>query len=84
MSVSGVQRLSGSNRFCSPFAFDFVALNARFDFHKKMRLRTDPLSKLYVEYLLRVGNGQESSITDHFPPKANAESLIKVEIALYP
>jgi len=51
---------------------------------ENMRLRTNPLSKPYAEYLLRVGNGQESSIIDHFPPEANAEPSIGVEIALYP
>ncbi len=49
-----------------------------------MRLRANPLSKPYAEYLLRVGNGQKSSIINHFPPKANAEPSIGVEIALYP
>jgi hypothetical protein len=49
-----------------------------------MRLRADPLSRPYVEYLLRVNNGQESSIIDHFPPKANIEPLVEIEIALYP
>jgi hypothetical protein len=48
-----------------------------------MRLCTDPLSRLFVEYLLRVSNGQKSSIIDHFPPKANAKPLVGVEIALY-
>jgi len=33
---------------------------------------------------LRVGNGQKSSIIDHFPPKANAEPLVGIKIALYP
>jgi hypothetical protein len=51
---------------------------------KNMRLRANPLSKPYVEYLLRVGNGQESSIIDHFPPEANVKPSIGVEIALYP
>jgi hypothetical protein len=51
---------------------------------ENMRLRADPLSKPYVEYLLRVDNGQESSIIDHFPPEANTEPLIGVEITLYP
>ncbi len=51
---------------------------------KNMRLRANPLSKSYAEYLLRVGNGQESSIIDHFPPEANAKPSIGVEIALYP
>jgi ATP-dependent DNA helicase PIF1 len=49
-----------------------------------MRLRANPLSKPYAEYLLRVSNGQKSSITDHFPPEADAEPSIGVEIALYP
>jgi hypothetical protein len=49
-----------------------------------MRLHIDPLSKLYAEYLLKVGNGQESSIIDQFPPKAEAEPSVGVEIALYP
>jgi len=48
---------------------------------KNMRLCADPFSKPYVEYLLKVGNGQESSIIDHCPPKADAKPL--VEIALY-
>jgi len=34
-------------------------------------------------YLLRVGNGQEFSIIDHFPPEADAEPSIRVKIALY-
>jgi hypothetical protein len=84
MSANGVQRLSGNNRFCGPFAFDFVASNAHLDSHEKMRLRANPLSKPYVEYLLRVGNGQESSIIDHFPPEVDAKHSIGVEIALYP
>jgi hypothetical protein len=37
----------------------------------------------YVEYILRVSNGQESSIIDHFPPEANAKLSVGVEIALY-
>jgi hypothetical protein len=49
-----------------------------------MRLRADPLSKPYVEYLLKVGNGQESSIIDYFPPEANMELSVGVKIALYP
>jgi len=48
-----------------------------------MKLHVDPLSRPYVEYLLRVGNGQESSIIDHFPLKADAKSSIRVEITLY-
>jgi hypothetical protein len=51
---------------------------------ENMRLRANPLSKPYAEYLLRVSNGQKSSITDHFPPEADAEPSIGVEIALYP
>jgi len=51
---------------------------------KNMRLRANPLSKPYAEYLLRVSNGQESSIIDHFPPEANAKPSIGIEIALYP
>jgi hypothetical protein len=50
---------------------------------ENMRLCADPLSMSYVEYLLRVGNGQESSIIHHFPPKADAEPQVKVKIALY-
>jgi hypothetical protein len=49
---------------------------------ENMRLRANPLSKPYAEYLLRVGNGQESSIIDHFPSEANAKPSIGVEIAL--
>jgi hypothetical protein len=49
-----------------------------------MRLRANPLSRPYAEYLLRIGNGQEFSIIDHFPPKANVEPSIGVKIALYP
>ncbi len=51
---------------------------------KNMRLRANPLSKPYAEYLLRVGNGQEFSIIDHFPPEADTKPSIGVEIALYP
>jgi hypothetical protein len=50
---------------------------------ENMRLCADPLSRPYVEYLLKVGNGQESSIIDHFPPKVDVEPSVKVEIALY-
>jgi hypothetical protein len=32
---------------------------------------------------MRVGNGQKSSIIDHFPPKADVEPLVGVEINLY-
>jgi len=45
---------------------------------KNMRLHTNPFSKVYAEYLLKVGNGQEFSIIDHFPPKADAKLSIKV------
>ncbi len=51
---------------------------------KNMRLCANPLSMPYAEYLLRVDNGQESSIIDHFPPEADAEPSVGVEIALYP
>jgi hypothetical protein len=51
---------------------------------ENMRLYANPLSKPNVEYLLKVGNCQESSIIDDFPPKADAEPLVKVDIALYP
>jgi hypothetical protein len=50
---------------------------------ENMRLPVDPLSKSYAMYLLRVGNGQEFSIIDHFPLKADAEPLVRVKIALY-
>ncbi len=49
-----------------------------------MKLRADPLSRPYAKYFLRVGNGQESSIIDHFPPEADMEPSVRVEIALYP
>jgi hypothetical protein len=49
-----------------------------------MRLCADPFSKPYVEYLLRVNNGQESSIINHFPPEADAEPSIEIKIALHP
>jgi hypothetical protein len=50
---------------------------------ENMRLRTNPFFRPYVEYLLRVGNGQEYSIIDHFPPEANLVPPVKVEIVLY-
>jgi hypothetical protein len=84
MFTYGVQRLLGSNRFCGPLAFGFVASSACLDFHKNMRLCVDPLSRPYVEYLLRVGNGLEFSIFDHFPLEANAEPSVGVETSLYP
>jgi hypothetical protein len=49
-----------------------------------MRLYTNPLSRPYVEYLLKVDNGQKSSIIDHFSLKANAKPSVGVEITLYP
>jgi hypothetical protein len=39
---------------------------------------------LYVEYPLRVGNGEKSSIIDHFPLEVDVEPLVEVKIALYP
>jgi hypothetical protein len=51
---------------------------------ENMRLRTDPLSRLYAEYFMKVDNGQESSIIGHFPPEADAKPSITVEITLYP
>jgi hypothetical protein len=53
-------------------------------FMENMKLRADPLSRPYAEYFLRVDNGQESSIIDHFPPEVNTEPSVRVEIALYP
>jgi len=47
---------------------------------ENMRLHINPLSRPYAKYLLRIDNGQESPIIDHFPPKP----LVGVEIALYP
>jgi hypothetical protein len=38
---------------------------------ENMKLHTDPLSRPYAKYLLRVGNGQEFSIIDHFAPETN-------------
>jgi hypothetical protein len=49
-----------------------------------MKLCIDPFSRPYAEYFLRVGNGQESSIIDHFPLEVDAKPSIVVEIALYP
>jgi hypothetical protein len=51
---------------------------------ENMRLRADPFSRSYAKYFLRVDNGQESSIIDHFPLKVDAEPSIEVKIALYP
>ncbi len=53
-------------------------------FMENMRLHADPLSRPYAEYFLKVDNGQKSSIIDHFPPKADAEPSIGVDITLYP
>ncbi len=50
---------------------------------KNMKLCVNPLSKPYVEYLLRVGNGQKFSIIDHFPSEAGAEPSFGVKIAVY-
>jgi hypothetical protein len=50
---------------------------------ENMRLRADPLSRPHAEYLLRVNNGQESSIIDHFPLEVDVEPSVGVEIALY-
>ncbi len=55
-----------------------------FTLTENMRLHADPLSRPYAEYLLRVGNGQESSIIDHFPPETNTKPLVGIKIALYP
>jgi hypothetical protein len=49
-----------------------------------MRLHANPLSKPCAKYLLRIDNGQESSIIDHFPPKVDVEPSVGIEIALYP
>jgi hypothetical protein len=51
---------------------------------ENMRLCVNPLSWPYVEYLLRVENGQKFSIIDHFPLKADAKPLVRIKIALYP
>jgi len=48
-----------------------------------MRLCVDPLSRPYAKYFLRVGNGQEFSIINHFPLEAGAEPLVGVKITLY-
>jgi hypothetical protein len=49
-----------------------------------MRLHADPFSRPYAKYLLRVDNGEEASIIDHFPLEANVEPSVGVKIALYP
>jgi hypothetical protein len=51
---------------------------------KNVKLRTNPIFRPYVEYFLRVGNGHESSIIDHFPLEANTELSVEIKIALYP
>jgi hypothetical protein len=69
----------------------FVALSRLVLWHEvrililteNMRLRVNPLSRPYVEYLMKVGNGQESSIIDHFPPEVDAKPLVGVKITLY-
>jgi hypothetical protein len=40
---------------------------------ENMKLRANPLSRLYAEYLLKIDNGQEFSIIDHFPLEVEAE-----------
>jgi hypothetical protein len=61
-----------------------VESSACLDSHEKHEIaRTDPFSRVYVEYLLRVDNGQEFSIIDHFPPKVNVKPSVGVQIALY-
>ncbi len=45
---------------------------------KNMKLRANPLSRPYAKYFLRVGNGQEFSIIDHFPPEVDVEPSIGV------
>ncbi len=51
---------------------------------ENMKLRTNPLSMPYVEYLLRVSNGEKPSIIDHFTSEVDAEPLVEIEITLYP
>jgi hypothetical protein len=50
---------------------------------KNVKLCANPIFRPYVEYLLRVGNGHESSIIDHFPSEANIELSARIKIALY-
>jgi hypothetical protein len=45
-------------------------------------LHVNPLSRPYVKYLLKVNNGQESSIINHIPPEVDMEPLVGVEITL--
>ncbi len=68
----------------APFAFKFVVSSVCLDSHGKHEIAVDPLSRPYAKYLLRVGNGQESSIIDHFPPETNTKPLVGIKIALYP
>jgi hypothetical protein len=51
---------------------------------ENMRLRTNPLSRPYGKYILRVDNGQKFSIIDHFPPEVDAKPSVGVKITLYP
>jgi hypothetical protein len=51
---------------------------------KNMKLRVDPFSRPYAKYLLKVSNGSESSIIDHFPLEVDAKPSIRVKIALSP
>jgi hypothetical protein len=61
-----------------------MASSVRFDSHGKHEIVCrSPLQAVCWVYFLRVGNGQESSIIDHFPSEANVEPLVGVEIALY-
>jgi hypothetical protein len=50
---------------------------------ENMKLCVDPLVRPYAKYFLRINNGQESFIIDHFPPEVDTEPLVGVEIALY-
>jgi len=84
MSASGVQRPSGSNRFAALSRSVLWRQVRILTLTENMRLRANPLSKPYAKYLLRVGNGQVSSIINHFPLEANVKPSIGVEIALYP
>jgi len=52
-----------------------------------MRLRDDPASRPYAEYILRVGDGTEPSVLERevsFLPHGNAAPLAGVEIGLFP
>jgi hypothetical protein len=50
---------------------------------ENMKLGANPFSRLYAEYLLRVSNGYESSIIDHFPLEVDVKPSIEVEVTLY-